>query len=194
MCASRCPPCQSQVQNDVELAALLAATALGDQAAFVRLHRIATPRLFGWAHRFRSQRDSADDIVQESLIAIWRQAGHYDGALGSPLSWMAAIVRHKAVDAFRRGHCSARSIALRDCSWFDGTATARSPCDAIELRQGSAALLRRMGRLAGAQRSAIAMVYLSEPSHAEAALQLGVPLGTVKTWVRRGLVSLRAMP
>lgn len=174
-----------------ELVGLLTRCGTGDTFAFARLHQLVTPRLRRYAMRLTSQHDTVDDIVQETLIAIWRQAATYDPRCASAMTWMSAIVRHKTFDHFR----AQRVRTDADHGFFaDGLheeSTACSPCSMIEMRQRAAEIARCMQHLLDAQRHAIELAYMHDLTHEEVAKHMQKPLGTIKTWIRRGVIDLR---
>lgn len=174
-----------------QLVDLLIHCGTGDTFAFSRLHQLVTPRLRRYAMRLTSEHDMVDDIVQESLIAIWRQAATYDPRCAGAMTWMSAIVRHKTFDHFR----AQRVRTDADHGFFADAlheeATACSPCSMIEVRQRAAEIARCMQQLLDAQRHAIELAYMHDLTHEEVAKEMQKPLGTVKTWIRRGVIDLR---
>lgn len=175
----------------MSLADLLVACGEGDKQALAALHRRITPVLRRQAMRLTTRHDMLDDIVQESLIAIWRQAASFQPLHASPMTWMQAIVRHKTVDHFRAlGTRTSLLETYADACRLD-PASADSPCDAVESRQRSAQLIKSIEQLFAEQRLAIRLVYLHDLTHAEAAVHMRKPLGTIKTWIRRGMLDLR---
>ncbi len=182
---------QRELARHEELALLLAACGRGDAASFERLHKLVAPRLLRFTLRMHTPYEFAEDVVQESLIAIWRQSAHYDADLSSPMTWMIAIARNKAYDAFRANRV--RFCASEDaCEEQDNEdASAPSPCSFVEQQQTSTEIRRCLGRLMADRRVAIELAYLQDLTHQEVALQLGKPLGTVKTWIRRGMEDMR---
>lgn len=174
-----------------EMAALLTACGSGDPDAFAQLHSLVAPRLRRCVMRLTSHYDIVDDIVQESLIAIWRQAHTYESHYASPMTWMSAIVRHKTFDYFRaqRVRASADDNFFADCLHHE--TTVHSPCSVLESRQRAAEITRCMQQLIDAQRLAIEFAFMQELTHEEVAKKMHKPLGTVKTWIRRGVLDLR---
>lgn len=174
-----------------QLVQLLTASGRGDAAAFARLHKLVAPRLLRFTLRMHAPYEFAEDVVQESLIAIWRQSATYDPDLASPMTWMVAITRNKAFDAFRANRV--RFNASEDvCVEQDNEdATAPSPCCGVEQRQAFDEIRRCLGKLVAEQRGVIEMAYLQELTHVEVAAECGKPLGTIKTWIRRGMDDMR---
>ncbi len=175
---------ESDCQEALE--SLLAATALGDRQAIARIYELAGPRLFSIALRMLQRRDAAEDVIQESFVAIWRKAGQYDGTKGAPLAWMAGIVRHRAIDRLRAEQRHPRSVP----DWQD-IAESATGGQSEPLGQGELHVRDCVGELVENQRKALIMAYYYGLTHEELADHLGAPLGTVKSWIRRGLLQLK---
>lgn len=176
-----------------DLRRLLAAVALGDRKAFRALYDATSARLFGFALRILRKDELAEEALQDAFVSIWHAASSYQVHLSAPLTWMAAIVRNKALDAHRRLQASGETaFAPDDCDPVEALQDgAAGPQERAQLSREALALAACMERLAGRQRQAIGMAYLHDLSHGEVAARLGLPLGTVKTWIRRGLERLR---
>ena len=171
------------------LATLLAEIGSGSQAAFERLYRETSPRLLGFILRFLRRRDAAEDCLQEAFVLIWRHARSYDGTRGAPMSWMLSIARNAAIDRLRRE---------RRSPWIEETAEGEDPPEpAGDLAEEMLALAeadeigRAVADLPEAQRRAIHLAFYLGYTHEELAEKLGLPLGTVKSHVRRGLERLK---
>jgi RNA polymerase sigma-70 factor (ECF subfamily) len=180
-----------ETDQDDELYHLLAAVALQDRAAFRRLYEATSAKLFGFALRVLHKDELAEEAVQDAFVAIWHAAAGYQMHLASPLTWMVTIVRNKALDIRRRARADGADVrvALEDA---DGLADmAAGPHEQAQRSRDAQALARCMDTLAGRQRQAIGMAYLHDLSHSDVAVRLGLPIGTVKTWIRRGLDRLR---
>jgi RNA polymerase sigma-70 factor (ECF subfamily) len=178
------------------LAALLARIAQEDASALRALYELTSAKLFGVALRILVRREWAEEALQESYVNIWRYAGEYREALAAPLTWMAAIVRNRALDCLRRQRAVAADGASLITEWsetFDEVIAGdeRDPADSALVSEQAKQLARCMARLDASQRQAVALAYLRDQSHSEIAEQLSVPLGTVKSWVRRGLEKLK---
>lgn len=176
--------------RDLELAALLAATAHGDREAFGHLYRQASPILLGIARRVLFRHDLAEEAVHDGFVRIWTNAARYESHLSAPMTWMASIVRHRALDILRRTH---REDPLEDESGIlDLLESAEPEPGETAMRAEQVALLHAgLARLDLQQRRAVTLAYFEGLSHPELAERLNAPLGTVKTWVRRGLIALR---
>ncbi|NRO97921.1 sigma-70 family RNA polymerase sigma factor [Paraburkholderia sp. NMBU_R16] len=181
------------------LAALIARVAREDAAAMRALYELTAAKLFGVALRILVKREWAEEALQESFVNIWRHAGDYQESLAAPLTWMSAIVRNRSLDCLRRQHVGRTDAGAGFAGFaewsdaFDETLSddARDPVDAALVSQSARRLAYCMQRLDAHQRQAVALAYLRDASHGEIAATLAVPLGTVKSWVRRGLEKLR---
>ena len=178
---------------DAELRALIERVAQRDEAALRTLYERTSPRLFGLAMRVLRQRDTAEDVLQESFLTVWRVAVDYRAALSPPLAWMGLIVRSRALDALRRRATARTGVTQEyDDAMEQGTeGEGTGPMDAADASQQARALHQCLLRLEQRQREVVSLAYLRDQSHSELAAQLALPLGTVKTWIRRGLDQLR---
>ena len=172
------------------LATLLDNIARRDAVALRTLYDLTSSKLFGVALRILGNHEWAEEVLQDAYINVWRFAGDYEQTLSAPLTWMAAIVRNRAIDYLRRQNAS-------ESQWTDGldeliAGPERDPADQSLLSDQARRLAGCMERLEAAQRQAIALAYYRDQSHGEIAEVLKAPLGTVKSWVRRGLDKLRA--
>ncbi|UIF85450.1 sigma-70 family RNA polymerase sigma factor [Cupriavidus sp. UYPR2.512] len=176
------------------LAALLQAVAIGDRQALRGLYDLSATKLFGLALRITGRRDWAEDVVQESFVSIWHHAGDYRPHLAAPMTWMTAIVRNRALDCLRRASAAhvGQTVELDEDlgEWLADDAA--GPAELADASQQARALNRCLQRLDQPQRQAIMLAYLQDLSHAELAARLRAPLGTVKSWIRRGLERLRS--
>lgn len=172
---------------------LLAAVARRDAAAFRALYDATSPKLFGFALRILNRKELAEDVLQESFVSVWNNAGSYQAGLAAPMTWMTTIVRNRAYDLLRRVDATVEI----DADTFDKDvmealeSSDPSPFDALSMDADARALAQCFSRLEGLHRQAIALAFYHDLSHSEVAQQLKLPLGTVKTWVRRGLERLR---
>jgi RNA polymerase sigma-70 factor, ECF subfamily len=180
-------------ERSARLAELLARTALADQQAFAELYRSTSSHLYGVAVRMLREAPLAEEVVQESYVAIWHHAGTYVAAKSQPLTWLTAIVRNRCLDALRKRELDTVSMTADgdDDNDLDLPADAGTP-DELLLQGADAASVRDcVERLEGGSRQAIALAFFQGLTHAELAEHLREPLGTVKSWVRRGLERLR---
>jgi RNA polymerase sigma-70 factor (ECF subfamily) len=173
-----------------ELPSLLAACARRDRAAFERLYRATSPKLFGVALRILRREDWAEEVLQDCYLRIWDHAQDYRAGLAAPMTWMTSIVRNRCLDWLRRPRLE---VIDEDGEWIEA-AESDTPGPLAQLESGAeaGALRRCLEALEAKQRQAIALAYYDGLSHTELASHLREPLGTVKTWVRRGLLRLKS--
>ena len=171
----------------------LADVARKDADAFRSLYDATSSKLFGFALRILTKRESAEEVLQESFVSIWNNAASYQAGLAAPMTWMTTIVRNKAFDLLRRvDHTVEIDADTFDKDVMDALESASpTPIAALELTQDARALAGCMARLEGLHRQAIAMAFFHDMSHSEVADHMKLPIGTVKTWIRRGLERLR---
>jgi RNA polymerase sigma-70 factor, ECF subfamily len=172
------------------LASLLAACARRDRAAFERLYRETSPKLFGVALRILRREDWAEDVLQECYVRIWDHAADYRAGLAAPMTWMTSIVRNRCLDWLRRPNTE---VIDEEGDVIEGTPSdSPGPLAVLQSGREASALRRCLDALESKQRQAIALAYFDGLSHSELAAHLHEPLGTVKTWVRRGLLRLKS--
>lgn len=183
----------SPPDRNARLAELIARTALADQAAFRELYAATSPQLYGVALRILREGATAEEILQESFVAVWHHAGSYVAGRSQPLTWLTAIVRNRCLDNLRRRELDTVSITAEDDSDADLDLPADGLTPAELLIAGAEAQSVRdcVETLDGGSRQAIALAFFQGLTHAELAAHLREPLGTVKSWVRRGLERLR---
>jgi RNA polymerase sigma factor (sigma-70 family) len=163
------------------------------EQALRELYDLTSSKLFGVALRVAGRRDWAEDALQEAYLNIWRIAGDYRVALSPPMAWMGVIVRSRALDFLRR-RTSERADAVQELDDYINDTVAGDSPDPMDTTQASEqawALHECLRKLESKQREVVSLAYLRDLSHGELAEQLKLPLGTVKTWIRRGLVQLR---
>ncbi len=175
--------------DPAQLARWIAAAAAGDRESFRRLYDAASPKLFAVALRILRDEGRAEDVLQDSFVNVWSSAASYNPAVATPMTWMTTIVRNRALDYVRRN--DARTTALDDELAASLESDEASPAARASLAQHSVALARCLKALDAGPRQAIAFAYWQGLTHSELAASLVVPIGTVKTWIRRGLERLR---
>ena len=175
--------------GEAPLGALLDGCARRDREAFARLYRESAAKLYGVAVRILRREDWAEEVLQECYVSIWTHAPEYRPALAAPMTWMTSIVRNRCLDWLRRPR---PEVPDADGAIAEQAESAEpGPLAALERGEGAEALGRCLGTLEPRQRQAIALAFYDGLSHAELARHLREPLGTVKTWVRRGLLRLK---
>jgi RNA polymerase sigma-70 factor (ECF subfamily) len=160
---------------------LLRATALGDQIAFAELYRLTSGKLYAIASRMLRSADAASEGLQEAYVRIWAQSGQYDPDKGQPIHWMSGIVRHICIDMLRSS--KSRLPTGSDLEEIEGLVP---PHDIVAVD-----IDRCLQQLDTVQSKAILMAFYFGLSHAELAKTFAVPLGTMKSTIRRGLAKLK---
>jgi RNA polymerase sigma factor (sigma-70 family) len=170
--------------DDAQLTAALARCAGGDRAALRLIFDMEAARMTGVAFRILRRRDLAEEAVQEAFLRIWRLARSFDPARGNGRTWIYAVLRNRALSLLQD---EARyPVSDEDSPWPDASAEA-----AFALLPETSALRRCLEQLDLTRRTAVILAYAHGMSHGELAGKLGVPLGTAKSWTRRGLLSLQ---
>jgi RNA polymerase sigma factor (sigma-70 family) len=163
------------------------------EAALRELYDLTSARLYGVALRVVGNREWAEDVLQEAYLNIWRIAGNYRAALSPPLAWMGVIVRSRALDFLRRRASERADAGVELDGMLTDTLAGDSvdPLDASQASEQAWALHECLRKLEARQRELVSLAYLRDLSHGELAQRLRLPLGTVKTWIRRGIEQLR---
>ena len=169
----------------------------GSAEAFERLYRLCAPLLLGVAQRVVGRREVAEEVLHDALASIWRKSESFDPLANQPVAWMVTIVRNRAIDV-RTSHDVSRVDSYhatldndpdgaldRLVEWGAG------PEEAEDGRRAAVWLRDCLSRLQAVERQALVLAYEHGLSHGDLAVHLSKPLGTVKTWVRRGMESLR---
>ena len=200
------PSGKAPSEHSTELAALMSRVALGDRQAFEALYRGSCAQLFGIVLRINGERAQAEEVLQEVFVTVWRVAANFDQRQGQVMTWLTSIARNRAIDSLRRRASEPVTVSRfgtlgpsggmaddDDDDLLEHQASEDpGPLDLLDRASSRHALERCMEALSGEQRSSLALAYYQGFSHAEVALHLSQPLGTVKSWVRRGLQGLRA--
>lgn len=180
--------------DPAQLRTWLDGAARRDAAAFRCLYDATSAKLYGLALRILVKRELAEEALQDAFVAIWNGAGTYQAHLAAPMTWMTTIVRNKALDLLHRaGH----DVEL-DLDPFDGDLAAAlrdpgaTPIEALALSREAKALAYCMAALEGLQRQVVGLAFYHDLSHSEVAQRMALPIGTVKTWIRRSLEKLKA--
>lgn len=166
--------------------AALRACAAGDRSALQSIYRREGRYLLGVALRIVRERAAAEDVLHDAFLRIWRSAHGFDAALGSGRGWIFTVVRHAALDHVRR---AGREQPTEDDALASLLHEARPAAPGPDGDAG--ALARCLEALDEQPRRSIVHAFVDGETHAEVAARLGAPLGTVKSWIRRGLLALR---
>jgi RNA polymerase sigma-70 factor (ECF subfamily) len=178
------------VADNDAIADMMARSALRDQRAFRDLYRHTSAKLYAVALRIVRREDWAEEVLQESFVNIWNHIAEYAPARSAPLTWMTAIVRNRALDWLRRPNLE-RGDEDYDLLVEAVADDAPGPDLILGASRDARALAECMKQLTGNQRQTIVLAYTHGLSHGELAQHLKQPLGTVKTWIRRGLDRLK---
>lgn len=181
-----------------ELSALLARAGLGDRAAFARLYERTSGHLFAVVLRIQRDRAQAEDLLQEIYVSVWKAAASFDAARSQPLTWLTHIARNRAIDSLRRAGTQPRleSTTRDEDDERPDAAEALAdpnpgPLELLGRASDARDLKHCLDDLSPPQRQSVALAFFDGLSHAEVADHLKQPLGTVKSWVRRALQTLK---
>jgi RNA polymerase sigma-70 factor (ECF subfamily) len=181
----------SDVQTAIGLAStatLIEAVARGSRPALKRLYEVESRRLYGIALRIVRRPEVAADVLQEAFIQIWQNAQNFSSERGAGGAWLTGIVRFRALDAVRK---NSREI-LSDDPGLGDEAQEPDVVDRLAAKAEAGALKNCLGKLDDQQRRCVTLAFVDGFTHAEIAENLAAPLGSVKSWVRRGLLALRS--
>lgn len=190
----------AQAERSEALAALLARVALGDRVAFAALYEHTSAHLLGVILRICADRAAAEDVLQEVFINVWRMGGSFEAARSQPMTWLTSIARHRAIDSLRRRKgepvtTSTTSVAAdgEETDLLDSHASpGAGPLELLLQAAAAQQVDHCLQGLSADQRQCVALTYYQGLSHSEVAEHLGQPLGSVKSWVRRALLALKA--
>lgn len=174
--------------SQADLMSLLIAVSRDDRSAFQRMYVLISGRIYGVCLKLAGQKELAEEALQETFIQIWHRAGEYHGERGTPLGWMMTIARYRTLDLIRarkvRQHGGEEQLAhLADHR--------AGPLDESLRKAGASQLTGCLGELSDDQRDSILLSYYKGLTHDELSQTLNSPIGTVKSWVRRGLLALK---
>jgi RNA polymerase sigma-70 factor, ECF subfamily len=171
-----------------ELVGLLAAVAKGDQGAFERLYAATRAKLYGVVLRILRRADLADEVMQDAYLKIWRSAGEFDPHLATPITWMVAIARNRALDLVRKK----RETSIEDePAALEAPSAVAGPLEHHETTEQLRRLLVCLDALETERRELILLAYVAGFSREQLAARFAAPVNTVKTWLRRSLVRIR---
>lgn len=172
-----------------ELVWLLAAVAKGDEAAFERLYTATRAKLFGVVLRILRRQDLAEEVIQEVYVKIWNSAGQFNPGVASPITWMASIARNRAIDVVRK---KGETSIEEEPSAMEVAADTPDPLARREMTEELRRLLECVGQLEPERQKLVLLAYYNGWSREQLAVKFEKPVNTVKTWLRRSMLDIRA--
>ena len=172
----------------VDLVSLLAAVARGDEAAFDQVYAATRSKLYGVVLRILRRADLADEVMQDAYLSIWRKAGEFNPAIATPITWMVAIARNRALDLIRKKR---EASIEEEPKAMEAASDDPSPLARQEMTDELKRLLACLGGLDEERRRMVLLAYYSGWSREQLAATFKTPVNTVKTWLRRSLVQIR---
>lgn len=173
------------------LTQLLAAVGGGDQRAFEQLYQSCSAHLFGLLLRILQRRDWAEEALQDCFIKIWQKSETYEPSRGAPLTWLSTIARYRALDLLRMKRPEVEMPEEGEEPPLTLMDQGQNPVDRAIEGEGVGRLQDCLRGLQEEQRRSVLLAYYEGYTHQELAAAMRAPLGTVKSWVRRGLSRLR---
>jgi RNA polymerase sigma-70 factor (ECF subfamily) len=175
--------------TQADLVGLLTAVAKGDQAAFARLYEATRAKLYGVLLRILGRPELADEVMQETYLKVWKMADRFNPAVASPITWMVAIARNRAIDIVRRRG----EVSIEDePQALDVAADTPPPLARREMTEELKLLLSCLGKLDPEKQRIVLLAYYSGWSRDQLAKKLDIPVNTIKTWLRRSLLEIRS--
>lgn len=180
----------TQPVHEQEWGQLIAQTVQGDQAAFATLYDRSSPQVYGLVLKILDNREAAEEVTLDVYTQVWRKAHSYDHTRGTPGGWLMTLARTRAIDRYRAGASERGRIVSLDAIEFFAS-DGKTPEQDLAGRERREHVQEALKLLTAEQRQAIALAYFYGLSQSEIAEQLCLPLGTVKTRMRLGLIKLR---
>jgi RNA polymerase sigma factor (sigma-70 family) len=175
--------------DDQVLASLLAGTAAGQRGAFRQLYELTAPKLLGVVMRMRHDRATAEDIIQDVFLRVWRNASQFRPDAGPAMSWIVSIARNRAIDVLRQ---RVPESLGSDASGGERIESIPGSQDAAGQWIDAESLRHCLGGIEPAHRECLVLAYCEGWSRDELGQRFGRPANTIKTWLHRGLASLRS--
>ncbi|MGI9511714.1 MAG: sigma-70 family RNA polymerase sigma factor [Anderseniella sp.] len=171
-----------------DLVDILRRVADGDRRAFAELYRATSLKLFGIIFRILKRQEPAEEVLQEVYCKIWENVGSFDPTRASPITWMATIARNRALDEVRKRE---PNLVANAADVYDVVDPGKMPSEQVEMSEELHRLEACLEGLEEDRRAAIKLAYLDGFSRKELAEQFDQPVGTIKTWLYRGLKQLK---
>lgn len=172
------------------IVAALARIPAGDRTALQTVYRLTSAKLFGVVLRILGERSEAEDVLQDVYVTVWRKAADFDAARASPMTWLIAIARNRAIDRLRASRVSRAMAPIETATDIADDGPAAD--SALESAQQNARLHECLGGLAGHERQALRAAFFDGNTYDELAQRMNLPLGTMKSWIRRAMIKLKA--
>jgi len=172
------------------IAAALGRISSGDRTALQTVYRLTSAKLFGVCLRILGTRSEAEDVLQEVYVTVWRKAADFDAGRASPMTWLIAIARNRSIDRLRASGQS-RNMDPIDAA-ADVADSAESAESALAGAEQHVRLHGCLDGLAGHERAALRGAFFDGNTYEELAGRMKVPLGTMKSWIRRAMIKLKA--
>jgi RNA polymerase sigma-70 factor (ECF subfamily) len=187
MAARMTPIATDKRGTSADLVEMLAAIARGERAALATLYERTSAKLYGICLRLMGSEQDAQDVLHDAYLTVWRNAGRFDPAKASPITWLAVLTRNKAIDRLRQRRLPTEQVEAAAEIVDD----APSAFQLIEEDEDRSRLSHCLEQLDERARTLIRSAFFTGSTYPELAAREGVPLGTMKSWIRRGLTGLR---
>jgi RNA polymerase sigma-70 factor (ECF subfamily) len=168
----------------------MARLAAGDQSTLEEIYRMTRVKLFGITLRILGDRKEAEDALQDVYVNLWQRADRYDPARASPISWLATFARNRAIDRLRTGKVRGAAVGIEEAVPLPDEAPL--PDALLVDAERQAQIHKCIAQLDERTQTYIRSAFFDGYTYAQLAERAGVPLGTMKSWIRRGLQRLRA--
>ncbi|MBX9708829.1 MAG: sigma-70 family RNA polymerase sigma factor [Caulobacteraceae bacterium] len=173
-----------------ELAVALVQAGQGDRSAFRTVYEATSAKLFGVCLRILPDRQAAEDVLQDTYVTVWRKAASFDASRASPITWLVTIARNRAIDRLRSAAPMKNAAPVEDAHDLADSGPLAS--DVVEQADDAARLNGCLETLEDRARAVIRTAFFEGATYDELARRENVPLGTMKSWIRRGLMRLRS--
>ncbi|MCB1801645.1 MAG: sigma-70 family RNA polymerase sigma factor [Gammaproteobacteria bacterium] len=171
---------------------MLARAALGDRLAFADLYRATSAKLFAVLLRMLKNEEMAEDALQDVFIKVWHRAGEYHAGKGTVMTWLISIARYRAIDMLRRARAGVQTVSEEQRPLDSHPARDGDPVERTCRVSDDARLAACLDELDAQRRACLVLAYCEGYTHDELSQRVGSPLGTIKSWIRRGLLALKS--
>ena len=172
------------------IVAALARVPHGDRVALQTIYRLTSAKLFGVALRILGERSEAEDVLQEVFVTVWRKAGDFDASRASPVTWLVAITRNRAIDRLRATRSSRNTDPIDEAGEIADSAPIAD--SALESSQDNARLHGCLDALVADERAALRGAFFDGNTYEDLAQRVGVPLPTMKSRIRRAMIKIKS--